>query len=139
MTSPTRNHGFTLLEVLIALAILAVASAGILSSLHQHIHLTSLADKHIARQVIAGNLMSEIRLMAHTLPNGRTTRHIDLADGMNWLAEIDIQPTDSPLLRRVEVTLNPAPTNGLPWYDAERPAALTGFIAPYQGKERGPR
>ena len=78
-----RSHkGFTLVEVMVALAIVAVALPALMGALYQQIDGTAyLQDKSLAHMV-AANKLSELRILAEAtrvLPEGSSSGVEELA------------------------------------------------------------
>lgn len=100
--SLTRSRGFTMIEVLVALAIIAVALAASLRAVGALA--TGEADLH--RRLLAGwsadNELAQLRL-THTWPD-IGTRTFDCSQGNLKLTCTDrVSTTPNPIFRRVEV------------------------------------
>ncbi len=105
MTRPAR--GFTLIEVLVALAIVALALAtGLKASGALAVNANRQTDTLLA-QWCAGNVLVEIQL-ARTLPEpGRHSRECDQA-GQRCAVGVTVSPTPNPNFRRVDVQVSQA-------------------------------
>tara|TARA_R110000823_G_scaffold91174_7_gene201173 strand:+ start:244 stop:660 length:417 start_codon:yes stop_codon:yes gene_type:complete len=89
-----RARGFTLVEVMVALAVVAVALPALLVALYQQADDTAyLRDKALAHMV-AANKLAEMRLIVAATRNlqpGRNSGQSRLAD-RDWFWWIDTQP-----------------------------------------------
>jgi general secretion pathway protein I len=99
-----RNRGFTLLEVMIALAVVGIGLVAASSSIAQ---LTAngvyLRDKTIAHW-IAMNKLAELRL-AETWPGiGESDDEIEYG-GRDWHWSVEVSATDVEALRRIDVEI----------------------------------
>lgn len=97
-----RPQGFTLIEVLVALSIVAIA---LVAGVRAVDALWATGDRQVDAflgMLCAENVQSELRLSATFPPIGRTETPCVQAD-RTYLDRIDIQPTPNPNFRRVEV------------------------------------
>lgn len=107
---PTRrgrsgDRGFTLVEVMVALAVVAVALPALLLALSQHIDGTAhLRDKSLAGMV-AANKLEELRILSRatrSLLRGKDSGVASMAD-REWYWWLDSQPTEAANFYRVEI------------------------------------
>ena len=98
--------GFTLVEILVALAIVAVTlAAGVRASGS----LTLLAQRQqdqLLAQLCAENELAAVRL-ASTLPGVGTNRQNCLQAGVVLVVSRDVLPTPNPNFRRVDIRVQP--------------------------------
>ena len=107
-----RQRAFTLLEVLVALAVLALGMGTVLKvTVGQSDQLAYLRDKTIALW-IAENKVNEIRL-AGWPATGTRSGHTLMAK-KEWRWEIRVSNTADAELRRLDVSVNSADTSGEP-------------------------
>ena len=139
-----RQSGFTLLEVLVALAVLAIAMGAIIHAATQSINtVATLRDQTFASWVTL-NQVNTLLLEAKPWPEeGSRTGNVELAN-RTWRWEARFFKTEDPDLRRVEVTVRASETGseldkliafkGKP---PEKPANATGQ-SPTGGKPSPP-
>ena len=123
---PAESSGFTLVEVMVALAIVAIAVPALLFALFQQLDGTEyLRDRSIASW-IATDRMSELRLVVAkqgAVPKGELLGETRLAE-RDWYWWIEQQATEIPGFIRVDVKVS---------LEAERTQplhTLTAFITP---------
>ena len=120
--------GFTLLEVLVALAIVAIAlGALVAASGNQARNSVYLRDKALAHWV-AMNRIAELQVQNTVVPLGRDSGHANMAQ-REWTWRTDISATEDPNVHRVEVEVTDATEDDVL-------ARLTGFV--YQGQAANP-
>ena len=115
-----RSGGFTLIEVMVALIIAALALVGVMASISQMIDAsTSIRDRTYANW-IAQNKITELRLQ-NVLPEvSESNGEVDFAD-LEWGWEATISETGVENLFRVDVDISFADSDEIIWRS-------TGFI-----------
>lgn len=123
-----RAKGFTLLEVLVALAIFALVAASVLSASARSLQTAArLEDKTLAMW-IADNHLSELQLAETPAADGREQGELRFA-GRRWQWQSEIQATSEPSMRRVTVWVAPRPERGIGGDLRERALiSLNGFL-----------
>jgi general secretion pathway protein I len=121
MTEPVQQSGFTLLEVLVALVIVALGLMAAFGQVNQTLTVSSrLRDKTLAHWV-AVNEMTRLRLLAEFPAIGSRSDEVEMAR-TNWRYTINVAKTPLDALRRVDISIA----------FADRPESvvttLTGFL-----------
>ncbi len=107
----TLASGFTLIEVLVALAIVAIGMAALLSSLSSSADSASyLRDKTFA-EWIALNRIEEVRLAAALPQEGKTDGEVELAN-RKWKWQQEVLKTEVNGIMRVDVRVKPSELSG---------------------------
>lgn len=118
--SRARRQGFTLVEVLVAVAVLAVALAAVISGMaRQAGNAAHLKEKTIALWV-AHNRLTELALEPGWPAIGSSDGDAEMA-GVRWRWEIDVSETADPKVRRADIRVR------LDGRDGEA-AALSSFL-----------
>lgn len=105
MTAGSRQRGFTLIEVLIALAIAGIALAACVRALGIGVNgVRNMQERSLAQQA-AQNFMAEMRLQAVMPDLGRRTRPCPQGP-MAFKCEQLVQATPNNSFRRVTVRVN---------------------------------
>jgi general secretion pathway protein I len=103
MKRPTQTSGFTMLEALVALAILALAlGAGIQAS----VALTRQAERHTEQwlaQLCVENALAELRLLRQLPDTGDTVLTCEQM-GRTFAVRQEMRPTPNPNFRRVDAS-----------------------------------
>lgn len=123
-----RSAGFTLLEVLVALAIFAMVAASVLTATARSLQTAArLEDKTLAMW-IADNRLTELQLDANPPAEGRDQGDLEFA-GRRWQWQSEIQTTSEPGMRRVSLWVAPYAQGGLRDDLRERAVvSLNGFV-----------
>jgi len=89
------GRGFTLLEIIIALAIVAIAVLAIAKAMNQHTHVAGELQKRIVASWVAGNVIAELRHKAKTdkVKIGSSSDIVKMG-GHRWRARAAIKETD---------------------------------------------
>jgi general secretion pathway protein I len=130
MTEPVRQSGFTLLEVLVALVIVALGLMAAFGQVNQTLTVSSrLRDKTLAHWV-AVNEMTRLRLLGEFPAIGSRSDEVEMAR-TNWRYTINVVKTPLDALRRVDISVA----------FADRPdsvvTTLTGFLGRPQAAAQG--
>ncbi|WP_405118481.1 type II secretion system minor pseudopilin GspI [Pseudomonas leptonychotis] len=111
-----RSAGFTLLEVLVALAIFAMVAASVLTATARSLQTAArLEDKTLAMW-IADNRLTELQLAPSPVADGREQGELDFA-GRRWQWQSEVQATSEPDMRRVTL-----------WVALSEPGRLAGDV-----------
>ena len=126
MKGAERAAGFTLVEVMVALAVVAIALPALVFALQQQIDGTVyLRDKSLAHMV-AINKLTEVRIMAKAreqLLKGKDSGTAELAD-RQWDWQLSSTETDLPNFYRVEIKVSAFETD-----DGSSLFTLVGFLS----------
>lgn len=125
MKMRAEDRGFTLVEVMVALMVVALALPALIKALYQQIDGTAyLRDKSLA-QWIASNRMAEVRLQVDrndSLFKGERTGQDSMA-GREWYWEMTSEETGVADFYRLEIRV------GLEDFDEREPLyTLVGFL-----------
>lgn len=100
-----RMRAFTLLEVLVALAIVAVGMVAVFTQAGQATHATALMRDKTMASWIAMNRMTEIALETGFPDPGEGGGELEFGD-RRWLWREEISDTPSPAIRRVDIRVS---------------------------------
>ena len=99
-------RGFTLLEMLIALTVIAVVGLAVSSAVGNVVNQTYTLEQRLVAHWVAENHLARVRLartgLTDALPTGRESERVRMS-GRTWRVERDIRETTHPWLRRVEI------------------------------------
>lgn len=120
---PDRARGFTLLEMLVAVAVLAIALAAIIANGARYASgAAGLRDKTIALMV-ARNRLTELELQTSWPAIGRTSEDVKMGD-IEWTWRAEVIETQDPSLRRINIRVEKKREKGATAY-----ATLTSFLS----------
>lgn len=133
MPSPeSQSRGFTLLEVLVATTVIAIALAAIVRlSAMSSSNLAHLRDKTFAHWV-AMNQMAELQASDSYPAIGRSSGEEEMA-GREWYWTMEVQKTPDKDLRRVEIKVMLEEGR-----DAPSLTVLTGFFTRFSAGQEKP-
>ena len=121
-----KQHGFTLLEVLIALAVLALGMTAVIGAAGSSTRLGSeLRDRTFADWV-AMNELTSLRLAKAAPASGSLNGDADMA-GEKWHWRATISATADPDLLRIDVAVAPA----------DKPDDAVETVSGFMGKPQG--
>ena len=107
----SRCRGFTLIEVLVALAIVTIGMAAVLGALTSSANTTAyMRDKTFA-QWVALNQIATLRHSGQMTPTGNSDGNIDFA-GRSWHWRREVTALQVPGLVRIDVKVRPAEIKG---------------------------
>lgn len=122
-------RGFTLLEVLVALAIFAVVAASVLTVNQRSLQIAERLELKSMAGWIAENRITELQLKRPTPGESRESKVLDFG-GRSWETYSEIEATSDKGIRRVSVWVALKPDRGGAGPVRERSQrVVTGFLA----------
>ncbi|MDR3492524.1 MAG: type II secretion system minor pseudopilin GspI [Gammaproteobacteria bacterium] len=105
MMTYKKISGFTLIEVLIALAIISIALTAIIKATSQNIRDTAyLQDKMIAHWV-GLQVINEVRADVLKLSNSSLSNETEML-GKNWQWQASLADTPNPAIKKIDVSVS---------------------------------
>jgi general secretion pathway protein I len=123
--APHRAAGFTLIEVLVALAIVAIGMAAVLEALTSSANTAMYLQSKTFAEWVALNRVETVRLSGAVPGTGTSSDTIGYA-GRNWEWRQKVTPTQIPGMVQIAVDVRPADSKASAnrgWY-----ATATGFM-----------
>jgi type II secretion system protein I len=139
-----RNRAFTLIEVMVALLVVAIGMLGAITAVSQAASNSGyLRDKTVAHWV-AMNKLTEVRLQKNAPSIDKTSDEVEMG-GRKWKWTMNVTQTQVETMRRIDITVRPEEAP-----ETSRLASITGFygtaVAPpgsalvsWQGADSGPQ
>ena len=100
--SRRQQRGFTLLEVLVALAIFAITAAAMINGITSSLSAQSHLERKTIAHWVAMNQLTEVKLQA-TWPSIGLTDGTEEMTGHEWFWTRKVEETADPKLRRVDI------------------------------------
>lgn len=135
MTTRPEARGFTLLEVLVATAIFAVAALGLLNAQRTQIHTDQHLDNKTFAHWVALNHLADLRLNKVYPDLGEVETSVRMG-GRDWLVTTRAQTTPTANVRLVIIAVAEKPGDG-----AEKPppvTRVTGFLPRPEARNASP-
>jgi len=125
--TPNKQSGFTLIEIIVALVIVAVAILAIGGSMNQNTQITSELEERLLASWVASNKLSEVRYKSN-IDRIRTGTKTDVVKmgGHRWKARVKINETDSENVFLVKIQVENDKSR-----DNKPAASLTTVIAKF--------
>ena len=98
-------RGFTLLEVLAALAVISIALVALFTSLSQGTRLTTRVEERMIGSWVASNVMTELKSVTAWPQVGENDSDVEMA-GRVWHVNQDIKSTEDENIRRIDITVS---------------------------------
>lgn len=123
----SRQRAFTLLEVLVALAIFATVAAAVLTAAASSVRNAARLEEKALAGWIADNQLVELQLQRPSPGTGRNQREVSYA-GRDWQLQEAIDSTSDPAMRRVTLWVAPRDRRSSDSIEERASLVLTGFI-----------
>jgi general secretion pathway protein I len=118
---PSSSRGFTLVEVLVALAVLAIALAAVMRAMGQAVDTTVSLREHEIALWVAQNRLAEHQ-MRQDWPDADTVDGEAEMGGEKWYWREQVSTTPEPNMRRVEIAVRRTPDS------KDSRARLVGYL-----------
>lgn len=117
-----RIAGFTLVEVLVAVAVLGIALSAVIAAMARQANNAGYLKQKTVALWVAHNRLAEMQLQPEPPPTGRADGEVEMA-GAKWRWESVVVKTEDDHLRRADISVR-ASTQ-----DEGALAQLSGFFA----------
>lgn len=99
-----RLRGFTLIEILAAVAVLAIALSAILGGMTHYAGTAARLKQKTIALWVAQNRLTELELQAAPPQLGKSDGDVEMA-GVKWKWQMEVKPTPDDRLRRVDINV----------------------------------
>lgn len=117
-----RGRGFTLIEVMVALLILATALGAVITAGAQYAQYASYLRDQTFAYAVARNQLVELHLQETWPSTGRSDGRVEMG-GREWEWVTEVQETQDEDIRRADVRVRP-----IEYAEDEHIASLSGFL-----------
>lgn len=100
------GRGFTLLELLVAMAIFAIAGVAVIRTTSEHIRAVTQLEELTIASYIAENQLQLAKLDTTWPPEARLQGEVEMAQ-RRWLWQLVAEQTPDPEFRQLTVTISP--------------------------------
>ena len=121
-----RVHGFTLFEVLVALAVVAIGLSAAIKVASSHINNTAYLQEKTFAHYVGMNILAEWQLAPQWPGSSRKTGTALMAKA-EWRWSLETMATPDPNIRRVEVSV---------YFDEQDEKSPLARVAAFYGKPR---
>ena len=104
MSGSHQQHGFTLMEVMVALAILAIVMGALIKVTDSYAFNAGYLQQKTLAQWIAENKAVEYQLMQQFPPPGKQQGQIEMAK-VEWQWRVQVSNTEDRRLRRLDISV----------------------------------
>jgi general secretion pathway protein I len=101
-----KQCGFTLIEVVVALAIVVVSFMALYGGILQMVSSTILMQEKTIASWVAFDQITELRIKATPPSDSKSTGIVEMG-GISWLYSVEIRPTESESISQVIVSVAP--------------------------------
>lgn len=122
--SDNRGAGFTLLEVMVALAVAAIGLGAISKSMISNVGVADQLKQRTLGTWVASNRMAELRMYRQFSSTGGQSGQAEMG-GVKWRIEEEFSSTADPNISKVNITV-------FAESDDRNVASLTGYVARYK-------
>ncbi len=124
MNSHAQEKAFTLLEVMIALTILAIGAGGLMTALNHNVQQQHYLERKVFASWIAQNKLTELRT-ARTWSNANESDEKASMAEQEWNIHTSITETSNPNIHKAVVTISDPETKNTSLF------SLKGFLGKY--------
>jgi len=107
-----RSRGFTLIEVMVALAIFVALALALDSTMSANVRGTMRMEEKTLAMWVASNKLVELQVYQRWPGNGRQDDESEFA-GRQWFVETEVSEGPFPDTRRVDISVGPRPDAAL--------------------------